>query len=126
MRLSSLANLLSGQLSAPQYSAEIAGELAEHTRSLQEPGGVAPVRVTEDANVLLDRTGLQLLCRLFAAGHLTAEELAYTADALQLAERVEFSDEGIARDLAECTDQEVNGPLDASRALEIASAGTAA
>jgi len=126
MRISSLANLLSGNLSASDYSAEIAGELAEHTRALQKVGGTASALVAEDTDLLLDRAGLGVLCRLFASGQLTAAELAYTADALELSERVEFSGQDIASDLSECTDPEINGPLTAARALEIAGTGAAA
>jgi hypothetical protein len=126
MRLSSLANLLSEKLSASDYSAEIAGELAAHTRGLEKLGGTASVRVTEDIDLLLDRAGLGVLCRLFAGGQLTAGELAYTADALQLSERVELAGPDIANDLAECTDPEINGPLTVTRALEIAGIGAAA
>jgi hypothetical protein len=126
MKLSSLANLLSEKLSASDYSAEIAVELAEHTRGLQKLGGTAPVKVTEDIDLLLDRAGLSVLCRLFADGQLTASALAYTADALELSERVEFAGPDIASDLAECTDPEINGPLTVARALEIAGTGAAA
>ena len=75
---------------------------------------------------MLDRAGLGVLCRLFAEGQLTASELAYTADALELSERVEFAGPDIASDLAECTDPEINGPLTVARALEIAGTGAAA
>jgi hypothetical protein len=61
-----------------------------------------------------------------ANGQLTAQELAYTADALQMADRVEFSGRDIATDLAQCTDPEINGPLTVARALEIAGVGAAA
>ena len=125
MKLSSLANLLSGDLAASNYSAEIADELATHVHALGK-GGSAPVAVTEDADLLLDQAGLATLCRLFAAGQLTAHELAYTADALQLADRVDFADPDIADLLSECTDPEINGPLSRSRALEIADHGSAA
>jgi hypothetical protein len=126
MRLGSLAELLSGSLSAADYSAEIARELAQHARALQKPGSVARVQVAEDTDLVLNRAGLGLLCRLFASGQLTAATLAYTADVLQLSERVEFSGEGVADDLAECTDPQINGPLSVARALEIANIGTAA
>lgn len=76
--------------------------------------------------MLVDRAALGALCWLFASGQLTAQELADTADALQMAERVEFSGEDIATDLAQCTDPEINGPLTIARALKIASAGAAA
>ena len=125
MKLSSLAKLISGSLSAADYSSEIAVELADHTRYLGR-GGSAPVAVTEDTDLVLDRVGLGVLCRLFASGQLTAGELAYTADALQLSERVEFSGPNIADDLDYCTDPEINGPLTAARALEIAGRGAAA
>jgi hypothetical protein len=74
----------------------------------------------------VDRALLGTLCRLFASGLLTAQELAYSADALQMADRVQFSGEDIASDLAECTDPDINGPLTVARALEIASASAAA
>lgn len=119
MRLSSLANLLSGAISAADYSTEICAELAEHTRHLGR-GGSAQVLVSEDTDLVLDRVGLGVLCRLFASGQLTAGELAYTADALQLAERVEFAGPNIADDLAKCTDPEIHGPLTVARALQIA------
>ena len=126
MRLSSLANLLAGKLSAPEFSAEIAEELLVHTRGLQKLGGSAPVVVSQDTDVVLDRGGLSTLCRLFASDQLSAAELAYTADALQLSERVDFTEPSVADDLAECTDPVINGPLTVARALEIAGAGNAA
>jgi len=125
MRLTSLANLISETLSTAEYSAEIAVELGEHTRRLGS-GGSAPVLVTEDTDIVLDRAGLGVLCRLFASGQLTAGELAYTADALQMAERVEFSGSDIADDLDVCTDSEVNGPLTVAQAWEITGRGVAA
>lgn len=120
MRLSSLTSLLSGNLSAADYSTEIAGELAQHTRGLQKRGGTAPVQVTEDSDLLLDGAGLGVLCRLFASGQPTANELAYAADVLQLSQRVELAGPEVAGALAECTDPEINGPLTVARALEIA------
>ena len=125
MRITSLAKLLSGSLPAAEYSQEIAAELAEHTSKLGS-GGSAPVFVTEDTDLILDRAGLGRLCSLFVAGELTASELAYTADALQLAERVEFASPDIADDLDVCTDPEINGPLTVPRAREIMLRGAAA
>jgi len=125
MRLTSFVNLLSGAISAADYSAEIAVELAEHTRHLGH-GGSAPVLVTEDTDLVLNRAGLGVLCSLFASGQLTAGELAYKADALEMAERVEFAGPDIANDLAECTDPEINGPLSVARALQIAGTPDAA
>ena len=104
MRLSSLAKLLSGAMPVDDYSAEISGELGQHAHGLATVGGPAPVVLTEDTDLTLDRAGLGVLCRLFASGQLTAAALSYTADALQMADRVEFSGPDIAGDLAECTD----------------------
>ena len=125
MKLSSLASLISGSTSAADYSAEIAVELAEHTSRLGR-GGSAPVLVDEDTGLFLDRHGLSILCRLFASGQLTAHELAYTADALQMSEQVEYSGPDIADDLDVCTDPEINGQLTVARALEIADRAAAA
>ena len=121
-----LVKLLSGTMPVDDYSAEISAELAQHTQDLATVSRTAPVALTEDTDLTLDRAGLGVLCRLFASGKLTAAELAYTADALQMADRVEFSGPDIASDLAECSDSEVNGPLTVARALEIASNGAAA
>ena len=125
MKLSSLAKLLAGSLAASDVASEIAGELAIHSRALDTRGSAAPVQVAEDADLFLDRAALGVLCRSFATGQLTAQELAYIADVLQLAERVEFSGDDIANDLAACTDPEINGPLSVARALEIAAGSRA-
>jgi hypothetical protein len=125
MKITSLAKLLTGSLAAADFSAEIAVELAEHTRLLGR-GGSVPVVVTEDADLLLDRQKLALLCQLFVSGQLTTAQVAYTADVLQLAERIDFSGPDIANDLDWCTDPEINGPFTAERALEIAERGSAA
>ncbi|MGN6280739.1 hypothetical protein [Frateuria sp.] len=126
MRLSSLAKLIAGQLAASDFSSEISEELSVYLRGLQKLGGSAPVVVSEDTDIVLGRVGLSVLCQLFASGQLSAEELAYTADALQLSGRVEFSDDSVADDLAECTDPVINGPFTVARALQIASSGDAA
>ena len=126
MKLSSIANLLTGTLPASDFSAEIADELSVHIRGLQGQGGSAPVVVNEDTDLSLDRFGLSALCRLFASGQLTAAELAYIADALQLSDCVAFADSSVADDLAECTDPAINGALSVARALEIAGNETAA
>jgi hypothetical protein len=126
MKLSTLALLFSGQMSVEDFSAEIQGELAVHSRELAKLGGSAPVQVAEDADLIVDRASLGVLCRLFASGQLSASELAYTADVLQLSDRVDFASQDIATDLAECTDPEINGPLSVARALEIAGNGAAA
>jgi hypothetical protein len=125
MKLSALVALLAGELPPSDFSAAIADELLAHSRGLERRGCSAPVLVTEDTDLRLDRNGLGRLCRLFASGQLSAAELAYTADALQLSERVEFADSSIPEDLAECTDPAINGPLTIARALEIASDGAA-
>jgi len=117
---------MSGQLPVSQFSAEIADELLVHSVALAKRGASAPVLVTEDTDLVLDRSGLAALCRLFASGRLSAVELAYTADALQLADRVAIPDPSVADDLADCTDPAINGPLSVTRALEIAGNGSAA
>jgi hypothetical protein len=122
MKLSSVARLLSGTLSPAAFVAEIEEELAVHRAGLSVRGGVAPVRVDEDEEVVLDRPGLRRLCEAFLSGELTAEQLAYIADAMQLSDRVEFSGHRIADDLAMCTDPEINGPMDAARAWGIVQA----
>jgi hypothetical protein len=120
MKLSSIANLLAGNLPASEFSTSIEDELRAHLRALDKRGTSAPVALTEDVDIVLDRPRLGVLCRLFAFGHLSATELAYVADGLQLSDRVTFADPSIADDLSECTDPEINGSLSVARALEIA------
>ena len=125
MKLSALVALLAGNLSPADFSAAISEELLAHLRKLETLGGHAPVQITEDAEVRLDHRGLSRLCRMYASGQLSAAELAYTADVLQLSDQVEISDSSIPDHLAECTDPEINGPLTIARALEIAGNGAA-
>ena len=76
MKLSSLARMLSAGMPAADFVREIEPELAEHLRGLAKRGGVAPVRVEEDHPLVFDQAGLATLCSRFAAGDLTAEQLA--------------------------------------------------
>jgi hypothetical protein len=119
VKLSSIGRLLTGSLTAQEYSAAMSTELTAYSRSLGS-GGHVPIHAIEDVDLVLDRKGLRVLCLLFASSDLSAFELAYTADILQMADRVEFSGHGIADDLSECTDPEINGPMTVERALEIA------
>jgi hypothetical protein len=43
MKLSSIANMISGELSVTDYSLEIAAELSKHAEGLRTLGGVAQV-----------------------------------------------------------------------------------
>ena len=63
------------------------------------------------------------MCRLFASGQLDQSELAYIADAMQLAERVEFADSWVADAIAEFTDPAINGIFTVGRALELSGDG---
>jgi len=120
MKLSSLAKLLKGEMSPAFYVVELESELAVHRAALRTKGSSAPVAVTEDAALKFGRPELAALCRLYASGALSAEQLAYTADVIQLSERVEISGESVASDLATCTDPEINGLLSPAEALAIA------
>lgn len=120
MKLSSLADLLDGKLSAAAYRAEIAEELERHLAGLRGPARVAPVESAEDRDLSFGPSEFVRLCNLYASGQLSAEELAYTADVIELSERVEFASESVAHDLGLCTDPEINGPMSAERALALA------
>jgi len=126
MRLSTVAKLISRELRPPEFSALIAPELTAHLQCLKTKGASARVVVVEDAEVLIDPAGVATLCGMFANGQLSAQELAYTADVLLLAECVQFSDPCVAEALAECTDPEINGPLTLARARELAAGNASA
>ena len=120
MKLSSLAAFLEGNLSAPAYRTEIAEELQRHLAGLRGPSRTAPVESAEDHDLRFGPSEFVRLCNFYASGQLSAEELAYTADILELSERVEFTDERVAHDLGLCTDPEINGPMSPARALALA------
>ena len=119
MKLSSLAGFLEGKHSAVAYRAEIAEELERHLAGLRGPARVAPVEAAEDRDLIFGPREFGRLCSLYASGQLSAEELAYAADVLELSERVEFASESVAHDLGLCTDPEINGPMSAERALAL-------
>jgi hypothetical protein len=96
MRLSTVAKLISQELRLPEFSALSAPELTAHLQCLKTKGASARVVVVEDAEVLIDPAGVATLCGMFANGQLSAQELAYTADVLLLAECVQFSDPCVA------------------------------
>ena len=120
MKLSSLAKLLKGELTPGEYGRELEPELATHAAALAKRGASAPVAVTEDATLEFGRAELAALCRLYASGALSTQQLAYTADLIQLSEGVQVVGESVANDLAACTDPEINGPLSPAEALAMA------
>jgi hypothetical protein len=119
MKLSSIALLLDREITPSEISQSMRAELAEHLKGLSVVGGVARVYVSEDADVILNESGVALLCELFLSEKLTAQEIAYIADILQMSDRVEFSSTWVADALSELTDPEINGPLTVERAQEI-------
>lgn len=114
-----MAQLISERISAAKFSASVAEELETHLGRLATKGASAPVALTEYIDLPLDQPGLAVLLSLFAAGQLTSPELSYIDDALQLADRVQFSDSVVADAVAECTDPAINGQFTVGRALEL-------
>lgn len=124
MKLSRLTSLLNLELPALDFTADLSAELAIHRRGLEEVGGSAPVRVTEDEDVTVTADSIKTLCELFISGQFSSEVLAYTADVMQFADRVDFREDWISDVVAEFTDPEVNGVFTKERAAEIAEACT--
>lgn len=122
MRLSSLSRLISGEMDASEFAVEIREEFTEHSKGLKKTGGIARVAITEDHEFTLDRPGISALCRLYLAEKITAAELAYITDVMQLSDGVEFSDARVVDDVALLTDPEINGAMTTQRALRIANA----
>jgi len=118
MKLSSLDALLAKSLSPSAFRAQLAPDLAEYLKNADVKGSVMPIRVTEDKDIQLSTAHVRELCELFINKQLTPEELAFVADALQLADRVDF-DEEVPDLIAEMTDPEINGPFTIARAREI-------
>ncbi|MBZ4187145.1 hypothetical protein K7B09_12520 [Thermomonas sp. RSS23] len=120
MKLTSLVKLLNGEMAPADYGRELESELAIHVGALAKKGSSTPVAVTEDSSLEFGQPQLATLCRLYAAGALSAAQLAYTADVIQLSENVHIVGESVAEDLAGCTDPEINGPLSPAEALAMA------
>ncbi len=118
MNLSDISGLISGQLSPVSFRASNAEDFTERQKLLgsNRLGGIVPVRVDEDKDIELTWQGLTALCRFLINGALGTVELAYVADALQLADRVTYADDAIRDYLDELTDPEVNGLFTVARA----------
>jgi len=108
----------------PDFTAGLSAGLAIHRRGLSRRGRSAPVQVTEDTEQIVTADGLKTLCELFIDGELSAEVLAYVADAMQPADRVDFTEDWIADVVAEFADPEVSGVFTRQRARTIAAACT--
>jgi hypothetical protein len=119
---------MAGTVSPQQFLADCASELAERRAlvgvdgTIAKRGSVIPVRVSDDCAVSVSRQGVEALCRHFSRGDLSSIDLAYIADALQLAEEISWENEDVAELVAEFTDPEINGVFTAQRAREIAGA----
>jgi hypothetical protein len=128
LKLSAIARLLGGDISPQQFVTECGSELAERREligsdgHILKRGSVVPVRVTDDCAISVSRQGVALICRHFVRGDLSALDLAYIADALQLAEDVSWEDEDVAEWVAEFTDPEINGAFTTERAAAIVGA----
>ena len=128
MKVSAIARLLAGDISPQQFVAECRSELSERRELVRSDGqvlkrgSVIPVRVSDDCAVSVSRQGVATLCGHFIRGDLSALDLAYIADALQLAEEVSWEDEDVAEWVAEFTDPEINGVFTIDRATAIVSA----
>ena len=120
MKISSLSQLLEGNLSPADFRAEITAELNRHLAGLRSAARVGPVEADEDYDLIFDRRKLGVLCKLFASGHISAAELAYTADFVLMADRVDIADPGVETDIAHCAAPEINGPMTVEDALAIA------
>jgi hypothetical protein len=119
MKLSEIAGLLTNAAEPERFRMSNASDFAERRPLLEKRGSVVPVRVTEDADIELSRRDVARLCSHYIAGHLDAVELAYVADALQLSDRVTWTDEDTSEYVAEFTDPEINGPFTIERAQAI-------
>jgi hypothetical protein len=121
MKLSDINGLISGQISPASFRATNAENFTERRNLLgaNRQGGVVSVWVDEDEEIELTGQDLAALCSLLIKGAVDAVELAYIADALQLADRVTYQDDWVRGYLDELTDPEVNGPFTVARAEAI-------
>lgn len=121
MKLSDISGLISGQIPPAFFRASNAENFTERRNLLgaNRRCGVIPVRVDEDEEIEFTGEGLAALCSFFINGALDAVELAYIADALQLADRATYQDDWVRDYLDELTDPMLNGPFTVTRAEAI-------
>lgn len=111
MHLSSLYKFLSGASGAPDLKQSLKTELKAYSETMQQAGGSVPIHVTEDFPFVLGPKELSLLMNSFLNLELTALELGYIVDAIQLSDSVEFENEKVRDLLHQLTDPEINGPI---------------
>ena len=120
MRLSQLFKLLAGEIQPEVFLDRFRLPLDEYTRGMNSVGSSVEIEVVEDRKLTIGPKEVKKLCELFVAQKLNSSQLAYIADALQLCESIDFTEEVVADIVEEFTDPEVNGPFTRERAQEVA------
>ncbi len=122
MKLGALGDLINGSIRASDFRADIEAELARHLSDSKKLGGSADVIVEEDIDFELTGSKLAVLCRLNAAGEISADEPAYIADEITLSRRATCESERVFNDLFMCGDPLLNGRLSVGEAIKMAEA----
>ncbi|MCF0048981.1 hypothetical protein LXM25_02860 [Dyadobacter sp. LJ53] len=119
MRLSEVKRLIDEHSFYKMFAESIAAELGSYKKHFYTTGTTLPIHVTEDIYFTINLLVCQSLSRLYHDKILGQIELAYIVDALQLSEKVSFTDEETESILGEMTDPEINGDFTINRAAEI-------
>ena len=113
MKIENLVAFLSGTYDLKTLREEIAPEVKCATQQNKAQGSSGPICVEGESGDSL-RIGpdeVRRLCSAFADGPLSTEELSYIADAMQLSESIDWSDETLFDMVFVMSDPEINGPF---------------
>ena len=119
MRLSEIKRLIGNHSYHAEFLDSIEQEIRSYEHDFSKVGATLFINLLEDINWTVSQFDCQSLCVLYSTKKLRRIELAYIADALQLAENVSFESNDLASTIAEMTDPEINGEFTIERASAI-------
>ncbi len=95
MRLSDLNKVLEGALSPEDFESLIKQELDEHIESSKKKGASAPIYLTADLSLIINRFDAEKLEKFYSDGRISTPAIVYIADALSLSEAVKFENKEV-------------------------------
>ena len=122
MLASRLIGYLQGSLPASEFERYIRDEVKGHVDALKRPAATAPVFLTEDACLTLTTEHVLRMIRDFLSASLSAEQVEYICDAIELSDSFVFGDDEELQDVVfELGNKSINGALTPAQAIAISS-----
>lgn len=92
MKRLDICELLRAVLSPEQFEAIYADELSLHLQLLRKKGASAPILLSGEEYIFVDKAGFHRLLQFFVEGLISKEMLCYVLDALTLDAKTRFVD----------------------------------